>query len=220
MDDHVLRRRPGGRDLLVLGGVLLVAAALRLFFFTGVFGSDEVTYTLSAVRLLNGDPGDSTYIGALRYGINIPVALFMAAFGPSVWSASLWALSCGLADVALIYACARILWGATPALLAGLTVAFLPLHVHLSGRLLADTPVAAFITLSIVLFLLAERRRDPRLHLAAGLASAGVLWIKQALVPYWGVFVVYVLLGRRWNWHWLWVIGGMAVGLAANCVAE
>ena len=79
--------------------------------FTGAFGSDEITYTSRALSLLQGHWSPSTYIGSIRYGVNIPVALFMAVFGINEFSANLWYLLCSLAEivVVLLFACTN--WG-------------------------------------------------------------------------------------------------------------
>ena len=39
----------------VVAAVVALAAIVRLFFYAGFFGSDEVTYVASAYRLLEGD---------------------------------------------------------------------------------------------------------------------------------------------------------------------
>jgi hypothetical protein len=61
--------------------ILMLAALIRLAFFRGALGTDEIVYITQAQRLLSGDLGHATYIGALRYGINGFQALSIRIFG-------------------------------------------------------------------------------------------------------------------------------------------
>ena len=207
-----------GQCAINLAVVLAIATAVRLLFYPGVLGSDEITYTAGAVKLLTGGSVSTTYIGAMRYGVDMPVAFFLWLFGPSESAAAVWAMLTSVLDVAFIYACAWILWGHRAALLAGAVVAFLPLHVALAGRLLADPPLAAFITLSLLCFLIGERGNRAAWFFGAGLAVGGVFWIKQSVVAYALVFPVYAIAAQRWNTKWLWGAAGALLMLAINCL--
>src|ERR1700759_4756941 len=61
--------------------ILLLAALIRLAFFRGALGTDEIVYLTQAQRLVNGDIGHPVYIGAVRYGINGFEALSIRLFG-------------------------------------------------------------------------------------------------------------------------------------------
>src|SRR5690242_2801074 len=64
--------------------VVLGALVVRIVLFTGLFGSDDVIYIDRALAVLHGEfSGKSTYTGALRYGMNLPMAVFMGLFGAS-----------------------------------------------------------------------------------------------------------------------------------------
>ncbi len=213
--------RTGGPDSPAWPGltaIVVLAVLVRSVFFTGFFGSDEVTYTLVAVEIANGHWSVPSYIGALRYGINLPNALFMKLFGVSEFSANFWSLLASVAEVGLVYFFAHRLWGFRAGLLAGMVAALLPLHVHYGGRLMADAPLAFFITLSFVLFWIGEKRQDAAFYFAAGLAAGCVFWVKQVVLIYCAVFAIYALLFRTWNHKWLWSVFGGALMLGANCL--
>src|SRR6185312_5206988 len=80
------------RDSAWLIAIGTLALGLRLLFYTGFMGSDEVTYFLEASAISNGEWPRTGYIGALRYGINIPIAIALYLFGPSQYAANAWAL--------------------------------------------------------------------------------------------------------------------------------
>src|SRR5438046_87813 len=82
-----------------LVALLSVAVTLRAVFFTGFFGSDEVTYTEAAYRILTGEWTSSKYIGSLRYGVNLPVAMFMKLFGVNEVAANLWSFVTSVGEV-------------------------------------------------------------------------------------------------------------------------
>jgi 4-amino-4-deoxy-L-arabinose transferase-like glycosyltransferase len=206
-------------DWIVLSAIVSCSLLIRLAFFTGFFGSDEVVYTNRAIQIVNGQWTSSDYIGAIRYGINIPVAFFLKLFGISEFSANLWALICGIGEISLVFIFARLVWSLRTAILSSMVIGLLPLHVNLSGRLLADTPLAFFITLSFVLFYFAEIRRSVLLYLMAGLAVGFVYWIKEAVgTLYAGAFIFYAIINRRFSVQWIWMIGSALLLILLNVI--
>ena len=204
------------RDLMLMAAVLAFAAAVRTLFFTGFFGSDEVTYTDAAYRMLSGDWRADAYVGANRYGVNLPVAAFGALFGQNLVSAGLFAMLCSLAEIALVMVFSRRWFGIKVAALAGLVLACLPMHVHLAGRLMADAPLALTMTAAFLFFWDGEQRRHAGSFAIAGLAAGASFWMKPAAMFYIGVFLLYPVLFRRWNWQWLWMALGFALMVLAN----
>lgn len=206
-------------DWYVLAAVLIVAVVLRLLFYTGFFGSDEVTYVEVAANIAAGDWHASNYIGATRYGMNLPVALFIYLFGLSEASANLWPLLCSVGEVAVVFCIARWLWSTRVATLSALLLALLPLHVHFAGRMMADPPLAFFLTLSVALLLRATFSRYWITFFAAGLAWGGVFWVKESVgLLYAPVFLILQLYLNSIQKRLLfWLIAGMAFAVAANC---
>ena len=205
------------RLLIALFAVLAAAYGLRALFYTGFFGSDEVTYLEAAVRILHGDWTPSSYIGAIRYGVQLPMAGLMAVFGQNEFAANLWPLSCSLAEIAAVLLIGNALIGFRASLLAATLLSVLPLHVHFAGRLMADPPQALFMTLSFLLFWLGNRKNLPIVFLLAGLSAGVVFWIKEVSTIYLLVLLCYPIVFRCWNWKWLWMLAGFLLMFAANC---
>jgi 4-amino-4-deoxy-L-arabinose transferase-like glycosyltransferase/putative flippase GtrA len=203
-------------DWFAFASIILLAIFVRAIFFTGFFGSDEVTYTDSAVKIMRGDWSVSSYIGALRYGINIPIATFMAIFGVGELSANLWSFLCSIGEIALVYFAANRLWGLRSAVISAGLMVFLPLHVHFAGRLMADAPLAFFITLTFVLFLFAEKSNKAILYLCCGLSMGAVFWIKESVLVFSMIFVFYALYEKKWNNLWLLTVFGAVILLLLN----
>lgn len=206
-------------DWYGLAGVVFLAWALRALFYTGFFGSDEVTYVETAANIATGDWRASNYIGATRYGMNLPVALFIYLFGLSEASANLWPLLCSIGEVAVVFIMARWLWRTRVAVLSALLLALLPLHVHFAGRMMADPPLAFFLTVSVALLLRAAYSKNWLMFVAAGLAWGGVFWVKESVaLMYAPVFVMLGIYCNRLNTRLLWLLAGMGLAVAANCV--
>lgn len=201
----------------MLAAVLLAALALRLLFFTGFFGSDELTYSLEGRRIAQGEWQASDYIGAVRLGVNLPMGFFMWLLGNSEFVANLWSLACSLGEIALVFLLARAFWGAHAAIFAALLLAFTPLHAHLATRLLADAPLGFFITLSFYALFRGDMRGGGRWYLLAGLAAGYVWWIKSAVaLVYVLVFLAYVVAEKRLAAKWFVMAGGFLGMVALN----
>lgn len=201
----------------LLLAVLLAALALRLTFFTGCFGSDEVTYTEQALTIAQGHWASSDYIGAVRLGISLPVGFLVWLFGRSEFVANLWSLFCSLGEITLVYLIARRFWGERAAVLGALVLAFTPLHAHYAGRLMADAPLAFFISLSFFALFAGERSGRRVYYLGAGLAAGFVWWIKSSVaLVYVLVFALYLIRERRLHSKWLFMATGFLGMLALN----
>jgi hypothetical protein len=206
-------------DWFALGLVLSIAIVLRVLFYTGVLGSDEVTYVETAVKIASGDWQASDYIGATRYGMNLPLALSISVFGLSETSANLWSFLCSVGEVAIVFAVARWLWGAKVAIVSASLLAFLPLHVHYAGRMMADAPLAFFLTLSAALLLRAANSGCAWTYFAAGLAWGGVFWVKESVgILFLPIYFLLTIVLTGLSSRWIWILSGMSTAIAANCV--
>ena len=212
------QRAPARGDWLALAALMAIALSLRLAFYTGFFGSDELTYVASAFKLLDGDGEVSSYVGSNRYGVNLPLAALAFLFGRHELVANAYSLLCSLAEIALVFHFGRKLLGLRTAVLGTLVLALLPLHAHYAGRLMADAPLALMISASFLFFWSGEREKDSPSFAIAGLAAGFSFWIKPHAIIYLAVFAAYPLLYRRWDRRWLAMIGACGLMIAANCL--
>jgi hypothetical protein len=196
--------------------ILAFAALMRLAFFRGALGSDEIVYITRAHHLLNGEPMAATYIGALRYGINLFQALSIGLFGGGVAGAGGLFFACSLGQILLTYTFANHLWGRPAAIWSALALAAAPLDVTLAGGLNPDPYLALVISSSIVVFYFAQQEDSPGLYLGAGLLAGWVFWIKEAVIIYVGVFLLFALSDRQWRRGW-WLF---ALAAASSLVAH
>ncbi|MGD7036997.1 glycosyltransferase family 39 protein [Methylotuvimicrobium buryatense] len=205
------------KNIAMLTSILMFALILRCVFYTGFMGSDEVVYNDAAFGILNGDWPVSNYIGAIRYGVNIPVAMSMALFGVSEWSANLWSLLCSLGEIVLVYIFGKRVFGEKVAVMSAFLLAALPLHVHYAGRMMADSPLAFFITLAFFLFYYAEQSNSKKQYFYCGAALGFAYWIKS-VVPILAlpIFLLYAVAYRRFTINWIWIILGASLLVFLN----
>ena len=205
-------------DTLALFVLLTIAVVLRAVFFTGFFGSDEATYASVASEIAHGEWRTHYYVGSNRYGVNLPSAAFLTVFGMHEWAASLWAFLTSVGEVGLVYWGAHRLAGRNTAIAAALLLSTTPLHIHLAGRLMADPPLAFFITLSFALLLMAELRQKTFLYFSAGLSAGFVFWIKEVVLIYIVILGLAAFLFRPWKNVRLMIIAGLAAAGMANLI--
>ena len=198
--------------------VLIFAALLRLLFFSGGLGTDEIVYLTHAYHLLRGDYLHTGYIGGMRDGINAFLAASLWLFGKGVAGAGGLFFACSLGQVALAYGFAHHLWGRQAALWAGLAMAAVPIEVTQAGGLNPDPYLGFVIGLSVITFYFAERDDRPGLYLFAGLLAGWVCWIKQVVVLYGVVFIFLAVTNRRLRWNWIWFVSGATLLVLAQLI--
>lgn len=203
-------------DWLALSLVLAFAAALRLAFFNGFFGSDDVVYFGRSLAIAHGDWSTANYNGALRYGYNLPAGALIALFGIDPWAANAWPLLCSIAEIGVLFVLVQQYAGRRAAVFSALVLATFPLHVAVATRIHADSVVSLFLTLSFALLYFAERRGSRRLYFATGLAMGMVYWAKELAVLTLFAFLLYGPLYRRPDRRWLYVLAGGLTMLAAH----
>lgn len=204
------QRRWTGIDTIALLSMVGIALLLRLAFFTGLSGSDDTVYAIRGMETARGLWLPTDYVGDLRYGINLPIAVFVTLFGTNTIGLHAWAMLCSLGEVVVIYLTARHLWDTRAATLAAFAMAVTPLHVHAGGRALADAPLALFITLSFALFLAAEHTRRRSLYWLTGAAIGVTWWIKPHAIMFTAVFGLFALISRSCRREWLLIMFGAA----------
>ncbi len=204
------------RDWFSLLLLLIFAVLLRLVFFNGFFGSDDLTYLMRSAQISEGVWTSANYNGALRYGYNIPAGGFIFLFGLSPFSANAWTLFCSLAEITVVYVFAARYLNRETAILAALLLATAPLHIAQGTRIHADAVFALFLTLSFVLFYAAEKNRSRWLFYACGLSLGMIFWIKELGVIVFLAFASYPLIFRKFDMRWLWLIAGGLTMLALH----
>ena len=203
-------------DATIIAILVIVSMAVRLVFFNGPFGSDDLVYLERAVQISEGIWTSADYNGALRYGFNIPAGFLIFLFGKSSFVANLWPLICSIAEVVAVYLFGQVLWGQRVALYSAMILAFLPLHVAVATHIHADPIVSFFLTSSFILFYFAERNQVRWLYFLAGIVMGWVFWVKEYAVITLFPFVLYPFLWRKVNLKWAYVIGGGLFMLLAH----
>jgi hypothetical protein len=214
-------RRTG--ELLALFVIVLAGLAIRLFFFTGTIGNDDLPHAYAAYFLFSPDaekhavvnwPDDALY---RRMAINVPLWLSMRALGVHEWSLALTPLVFSLAGSVFMYLTLRLLAGTAAGLAAAAVWACLPAQVYQATLWLQDDVFSGTFAAFLFFFIAALDSRGRRrllYGLAAGMALAYLQYAKETacllVVPTAVVLLVAALRDRRA----LWTGGAVLLGFA------
>ncbi len=207
-----------------LGTFLVAGLAVRLYFFGGTFGSDDLYHVQHAHHLLHGGSlpyeqmSRSESFCYRRMGVNLPLAVVIWLCGTHEWALALVPLSASLLEIALVFVVLRRLAGTTTGLLGAGLCAFLPVDVCFATVWLQDSLFAcAFVALLLCLVMSAEGKRGRwAWALSAGLTIAYLQILKESafllLVPalLWGAWEAWRT--RRMGWEPVLVLSGFVLG--------
>lgn len=216
----------------LFSGILAFGLALRLFYFVGVSGYDDVDYFKYVLQVLDGTfstaaVSDGSFPFRFRIGVIFPTALMFRVFGTSEYVAAVLPLLSSMGLIWLSWWGGRRISEAT-----GLTAAFLmatfPLAIGQSTTLMPG-PFAAFFSALAVLFWLytedAEQRGETGTAIINGryLLSGIFLGLGYFYRIEVGLFVLFfvgfTLVHRRaWRGCFLALSGAAAVVVLENVV--
>lgn len=151
--------------------ISLLALVLRLYFFIGLGVRDDIAYCYVAKSLLDGVfvPGQMTSIFAQRIGFTLPLAAAWSLIGVAEWTAVIYPLFCGLISVWCAALIGAFYFGRLEGLTAALLIAVLPIEVVFSTQIMPDLCLSALLGLSVLLAVVAARKRSLMLFAVAGL---------------------------------------------------
>jgi hypothetical protein len=216
-------------EIALLALAILVGLVVRLYFFTGLIASDDLTYALSAHYMFSSPlerPFDDSVAGGVavrRIGLNFPLFLATRVFGVHEWSLALGPMVFSLAGIPVIYGVLRIIAGSPAGLLAAWVWACLPVDVYNASLWLPDN-IFATVFAGFLLFLVASEhceRARTLLAFAAGLALGYLEYVKEIaylfMLPlvFWWAYTWWRT--RRIDWRPAFVgLGFLAVQVLAS----
>ncbi len=195
--------------------LLAFAALLRVVFFTGLVGGDEIVYSKSAALYLDGFCHIYN-VHQTRTAFLLPIVLFYAIFGIGEIPLVLYNLLCGLGLTAAAFFLARRLFGERAGFAAMAVAAFHPTLVYYSTECHTDLCVAFWQAAAVLALLKAsDGSRPVRWMMLAGLL-VGWAWMHKAsaifIVP---LFAVHgFATRRRWTFYLPAALSALGVLLA------
>lgn len=178
--------------------VLAMAASLRLFFATGINGTDPLLYAESAWQLAHGDWPFELLSGARRIGFYLPLGLLYLLFGAGEMVTIAWTLGTSLATVWLVYAIGSLLAGKRAGLIAAFLWSLNPLSILAATSGLPDGVMAMFAAAAVYFYLLGKHNKLQKIF-AYGLSALCIFygfWVKEHIV-YVGIFLVLWWLAEK-----------------------
>jgi len=185
--------REGIGDLTPWAIILIVAigAALRVHYFSGIIGSDDIFHAGAALSILERGFTVPEIHTAARFGLHLPTLPLFHFFGIGDWQMGLVPLFWSLLSIFLAYWLGAYFIDRNAGLIAAILIAVFPLDIQEATRLYPDLPLGACAALSVFAFLFAEQRNRPLL----GAVLAGLAWGYAYLIKVEAFFLGFAYLG-------------------------
>ncbi|MBX3395773.1 MAG: glycosyltransferase family 39 protein [Phycisphaerae bacterium] len=197
----------GFRPVTCLAGILILSCVIDLFFFTGFYSSDDISYYEFARYWWRYDTYPSAG-GNLIGGLRLPIILWnriaISLLGPNPQAVAATYILIHQALTIVTFALAVRLFDRRTALLAAYLSALSPPLIQMSTTILPDIPMAFFVALSLYAFFQAYDRRDGHAArplflwmLVCGVSVGGAYLIKESgliLLPFY--FVMWLVFSR------------------------
>jgi 4-amino-4-deoxy-L-arabinose transferase-like glycosyltransferase len=218
-------RIPFRLEALLLGVILVVALAIRLFdleYHPGIFG-DEGERGIVARAINEGQP--LGMFGVSWWGVpNLYFYLLsfsLRIFGDSMTGDRMLSVICGMLMVWYIFRTGRLLWGPRVGLVASALFAVSPLAIQISRWAGESTPSSLLWAVGFFYLFLALRRRMWSDWVLAGLAWAFNLYFYAAgklIIPVAVLVGLYCLVRWRLDFFKRYFLGFALMGLVAIIV--
>ena len=166
---------------VALGVVLVIAVGIRALCFSGVVGSADLAYLEEARNIAGGTPLAEAHPFLNKPGFLYAEALTFKLFGANETAQLAYPFLMSLAGVALVFVVALRLWGIWAGVVAGVSLALVPLDVLYAIRVYPDGPAAVLIALSVSAAVLVRRAKYPALWAALSGAAAGAAYLHSNL---------------------------------------
>lgn len=179
--------------------IIIFALALRYKTFVGVCCDDDLSYTLIGNQILKGDFKPNDWIFSVRPVINYPIAFFFYLFGINDFSATLFVLMTSIGSIVLCYYFGKYFFDELTGLIGAFLISFYPLNVIYSTHIVPDIPLGVFMGLSVLLFLMGEKRGNLLYYFLGGLSAALAYLVKGIGVLIFLFIISYYLLNKIVN---------------------
>jgi hypothetical protein len=189
----------------MLAVLMVVGTLLRMYSFSGMWGTDDAEYSRLAHALSVGqydefiqrnyvDDRDTPAHWPGRIGNYYPLSVIFRVVGIREMAPMVYPLVISVLGILLAYCCGRLLFGVSAGLIGAAIWVFLPLDVRFATFPLPDIPASFWASLgvAVVLFRLYGERPWPANPWLAGVAAGlcfGISWLTKESIAYLVPFV-------------------------------
>ncbi len=215
------------RTWLILGLILMLAAALRVLSFRGYTSHDASAYAQLAHMMVAGGfkPGMQWFfpVFSVRVGLFAPVALAFRLGGVNELMLTVYPFLLSMLSVILAFWAARTIFDVRAGLIAACLMALLPIDARFASQLLPDMPAALYMNAGVLLVYAGSRQETVSHRLASGVLAGIALfasWLCKEtvlyLLPFVGAYLLWLAIQDRRNVTLLVAVAaaaGLLVGL-------
>ena len=144
------------KQLFYLIVIIAFAIIVRLIFGFFSLGSMSMGIASRAYQISQGGSLDFQSLYSFRFALLYPVALLFKIFGINLFSLSFYPFFCSMATIVVVFFLGKILFNEYVGVIAAFLLSFYPLNVVAGTSLYPDGPMAFFMSLSILLYVIGE----------------------------------------------------------------
>jgi 4-amino-4-deoxy-L-arabinose transferase-like glycosyltransferase len=197
---HDPATRAGPRNLIVLAATIFaLALGVRLACFTGLIGSDDISYIRYARQISDGSYQLQADHKAARYGVIVPVAAVYRIFGLHEWTTMVLPLVGSAAAAMLTALVAAQLSGLPAGWIAGALMSTFPVEVRYASVLVPEPLLQAVALLGVLVFIRAERTGSAPLGVFVGVCFGIAYLIKESGALLVAAFGAFALFRKEWR---------------------
>ena len=171
------------RQALLLVLAIGFGLAIRLYFYTGLIASDDLTHAYAAHHFWS-NPNEAgnlqnTSVNGRRIAVNLPLWLSMRIFGVHEWSMALVPLLFSLGGIVAVFFLVRRLRGDGAGMTAAWLWACLPIDIYTATVFMGDNIFATLFAVMLLLLVMSAQSEagSRRARLGAMGAGAVVAWM-------------------------------------------
>lgn len=188
-------------DIIVIG-IVLLSLIIRIFFYPHCFWIDESREMAIARNFMRGE--GYTLFG--EYYVQHPYVFYTLVgissifFGMVDLAGIAVSIAAGTLSVGFLYLLGKEVYGEKTGLIASALLAFHPLHIFYSVRVINDITVIFFIIMSMYFFVRFINREEwLSLYIAGGAAALAMLTKMIAIIlpP---LLLIYIIFKKRLTW--------------------
>lgn len=168
--------------------LLSIGAIVRVIFFVGIQGFDDLYYINYIHDLIeNGFRLPKSHWEA-RLGLILPVYFFCMIFGLSEITTAIFPFLCSMVNIALVYKISEMLFNKTTAILSTILFCFFPLEIYFGTSVYATVPLETMCSLSAY-SLLKGNIMETRWHFLVSGLFLGLAYLTHMTGLFLGLFI-------------------------------
>ena len=202
----------------MLIAIILLGFFLRIFFFTGMGSSDDLTYSDVAHSIADGAYQIKPDHPSLRWGLVFPTALVYRYFGANDITATLFVLIASMGSIFVAFYIGKLLFNDKVGLAAAFLMAIFPFEVVNSTRLYSENPMSFFAGLCMLFFFFGQAKNRKINYLMSGFFLGIAYLVRESVLILLLPIAIYAMYKKNFKSLHFFLMGLLLI-MAAESLA-